>query len=36
MAAKSGELTMLGKRPPQSNLFAADSQYLKFVGEDPP
>ena len=25
---------MLGKRPPQSNLFAADSQYLKFVGED--
>ena len=25
---------MLGKRSPQGDLFGADTQYLKFVGED--
>jgi hypothetical protein len=25
---------MLGKRSPQGDLFGADRQYLKFVGED--
>jgi hypothetical protein len=25
---------MLGKRSPQGDLFSADTQYLKFVGED--
>jgi len=25
---------VLGKRLPQANLLAADTQYLKFVGED--
>ena len=25
---------MLGKHSPQGDLFGADTQYLKFVGED--
>ena len=28
------EREMLGKRSPQGDLFTADTQYLKFVGED--
>jgi hypothetical protein len=28
------EQEMLGKRSPQGDLFGADTQYLKFVGED--
>jgi hypothetical protein len=28
------EQEMLGKRSPQGDLFPADTQYLKFVGED--
>jgi len=28
------EQEMLGKRSPQGDLFTADAQYLKFVGED--
>jgi len=28
------EQEMLGKRSPQGDLFTADIQYLKFVGED--
>lgn len=28
------EQEMLGKRSPQGDLFGADAQYLKFVGED--
>ena len=34
---KSGPITAelgLGKRSPQGDLFTADAQYLKFVGED--
>jgi len=28
------EREMLGNRSPQGDLFTADTQYLKFVGED--